>query len=725
MDDKPLGRLIHSLRRLTDPLGAGLSDGELLERFVAQRDAAALELLVRRHGPMVLGACRRVLLNPHDAEDAFQATFLVLLRKARSIRRGTALGGWLHRVACRAALRLRASLAKRKQRETAGVEDLTAPPEDAVQRRELRRILDEEVDRLPARQRVAFVLCCLEGKTSAEAARELGCPPGTVSSRVTRARRLLRNRLTRRGVVPALGAATAWLAGEIQAATVPSALASATVQTARLLARGTAAQAIASPQTISLVNGVLRAMFLSQLRTVSLLLVLAGALAVGGAFARHALSAAPPNPEEPPRAADAPAPKDKKPELVAVQVAHPTVSDQDQPARLSCTVQPANQVELVAAVPGVLTGPLPDIGTPVKKGELLAKIEAPDLTLDAARAAAQVQEAKGQVELSQARIRVAEAEAAAAKGIVRQRQAELESATAGEAAQKIQWDNTMLLRNQKVTSDIEVRLKEQPLLAARAQVRAAQATVETAKADVLAKEGRLIQTQADLTIAKAALEVAKVSSEKAKFTLSLTEIRAPFDGIVTRRVYQSGHYFRAGEPRDHAIITVQQIDRVRVVVHVSNYDAARVKVGDPVTLRMAMPGVPPLLEGNRVSRTAFALDPLGLRVEIDVPNPELQLRPGMSGMVAIQLAKEPQALFVPLSALSANWDAVYVVRDGKAYRVLIAEPNQMGGRVRIPSGLKLSDLVVQNAKGLTGDAIPVKVGNQHPKSDKNGPAAGR
>jgi RNA polymerase sigma factor (sigma-70 family) len=197
-----LATLVRRLRRDTAADGAGVSDSELLARFIRTRDDAAFELLVWRHGAMVLGACRRVLGNPEDAEDAFQATFLVLARKAASVSRGQALPAWLHRVALRLSFRL-----ARSRRPAA--ELVTDPPAavacDSLERDELRGVLDAEIDRLPEHCRRAVVLCYLEGLSGSEAARLLGCPTGTVESRLATARKRLRDRLTRRGVTLPVG----------------------------------------------------------------------------------------------------------------------------------------------------------------------------------------------------------------------------------------------------------------------------------------------------------------------------------------------------------------------------------------------------------------------------------------------------------------------------------------------------------------------------------------
>ena len=181
---------------------SGLTEGKLLERFVAEGDEAAFGALVARHGPMVLGVCRRILRDEHDVEDAFQATFLVLVRRAGAIRDGDLIGHWLHGVAHRVAVRARAQAARRNVHETTGlgIADLGAGIPAAIDdQRDLRAILDEELARLPGSLRSPVVLCYLEGLTHDEAAKQLHWPVGTVRSRMARARDLLRRRLVRRG----------------------------------------------------------------------------------------------------------------------------------------------------------------------------------------------------------------------------------------------------------------------------------------------------------------------------------------------------------------------------------------------------------------------------------------------------------------------------------------------------------------------------------------------
>ena len=191
------------------------------------------------HGPMVWDVCRSILSDPHAAEDAFQATFLVLARKAGSIRRRDAVGPWLHGVARRVAVRAKTAAARRRLREGQGTE-MTATPTPDPMRREQIEALHEEVDRLAEKYRAPLVLCYFEGRTHAEAARLLKCPVGTVSVRLSRARELLRARLTRRGFVLPAAWAGAMLWPETASAAMPTGLAESTIKAAMHLAAGKA-----------------------------------------------------------------------------------------------------------------------------------------------------------------------------------------------------------------------------------------------------------------------------------------------------------------------------------------------------------------------------------------------------------------------------------------------------------------------------------------------------
>jgi RNA polymerase sigma factor (sigma-70 family) len=223
--------LLHHLRQLVAADSAELPDAQLLERFIARRDGEAFAALVRRHGPLVLGVCRRTLADTHDAEDAFQATFLLLARRAGAVRKRAALGSWLYGVALRLACRARADAARRRKHERAAREEAAPDVVAELSWREVRCGLDEELARLPEAYRAPLLLCYLEGRTQDEAARQLGWGRGVFRRRLEKGRALLRFRLTRRGLALSAGLFAAALADRGTAA-LPAALATRAVETA-------------------------------------------------------------------------------------------------------------------------------------------------------------------------------------------------------------------------------------------------------------------------------------------------------------------------------------------------------------------------------------------------------------------------------------------------------------------------------------------------------------
>jgi RNA polymerase sigma factor (sigma-70 family) len=252
-----------------------LTDQALLERFVRRHDDTAFAVLVRRHGPMVRATCRRALGDRPDLDDAFQAVFLVLARKAGSIRDGRRLAPWLHMVAVRAALRLRRCLRQRATRERL-VSLLPEPaPRPAAEPNDWLDVLDEELRRLPEKLHAALVLCELQGHTRTEAAGVLGVPEGTLSSRLARGRDLLRRRLVRRGVTVSATALTAALTAGAAAA-VPPSLTTATTQAATTSAASAGVTAVA--------DGVMRAMFLTKCKAFGLILAATAAAFLGLAW---------------------------------------------------------------------------------------------------------------------------------------------------------------------------------------------------------------------------------------------------------------------------------------------------------------------------------------------------------------------------------------------------------------------------------------------------------
>jgi RNA polymerase sigma factor (sigma-70 family) len=279
MSNAHLSRAIQSIRSAAFPREeAGRSDGQLLESYIRSGEEVAFASLVHRHGPMVWGVCRRILPGHQDAEDAFQATFLVLVRKAASIVPRDMVANWLYGVANQTALKARAAGVRRRDHE----KQVTAVPEPAIHDEpvdDLRPVLDRELSRLPDKYRAVIVLCDLEGKTRKEAARHFKLPEGTVATRLATARTMLARRLERSGLTVS-GAAL--LTAEIASAGVPASLASTTIKAASLFAAGQAAAV--STQAVALAEGVLRTMLLTKLKwTTAVLLtmtILGGSAAV-------------------------------------------------------------------------------------------------------------------------------------------------------------------------------------------------------------------------------------------------------------------------------------------------------------------------------------------------------------------------------------------------------------------------------------------------------------
>ncbi len=287
MSERQRSTLLAYLRRLSGRTALDGSDAELLERFAAVRDETAFEALLRRHGPLVWNVCRRALADEHAAEDAFQATFLVLVRKARSVSKQASLRSWLHGVALRVALHARQQQRLRRLREQ---ETPIRHPGDAAAEadwQDVRPILDEEIQRLPEKYRLPIILCYLEGKTNDEAARLLNCPRGTIATHLAQARERLRVRLIRRGLTLSAGTMVTLLTGNAMSAVVPSIL---LAQTAKLVLSGAV-----SVSLTTLTEGVLHAMFMSKIKMAFAVILMSAAIGGAGAgvYYLHAQDPAP------------------------------------------------------------------------------------------------------------------------------------------------------------------------------------------------------------------------------------------------------------------------------------------------------------------------------------------------------------------------------------------------------------------------------------------------
>jgi len=275
--------VIQDLCRTVLPSEASASDGQLLDLFIEHQDEYAFAVLVQRHSTMVWGVCRRIVAHHQDAEDAFQATFLVLARKANSIRPREMVANWLFGVAHRTALKAKTMAAKRYTRE----KQVTAMPEPEAAGpgswENLESLIDQELANLPDKYRIAIVLCDLEGKKGKDVARQLKIPEGTLASRLRTGRVLLAKRLARHGVALSGGALATALAQNAAAASAPAVLLSSTIKAAALTAaRKTVAAGLISANATALTEGAIRAMLLTKLKAVVTVLLVMSMVALGG-----------------------------------------------------------------------------------------------------------------------------------------------------------------------------------------------------------------------------------------------------------------------------------------------------------------------------------------------------------------------------------------------------------------------------------------------------------
>jgi RNA polymerase sigma factor (sigma-70 family) len=338
----PLSNYLTHLRSiLAHRDGAEDTDGRLLERYLAQRDECAFELLVRRHGPMVLGVCRRILGNSHDAEDAFQATFLVLVRRAGSISPRDRVGGWLHGVAYRTALEARRSRARRRRHEA---QILPRTPSSEDNAAEWGPVLDRELNRLPIHYRLPLLLCDVEGLTRKEAAQKLGWAEGTVSSRLSRGRELLARWLKRHGLGLSVAVTAALAEGAVRAS-VPAPLIGSTVKAALLTAAGqTAAARVVATGAVVLMERVVRNMAILKCKFAAAI-VLAVSILTG--FSYHGL-AKQEGKQNPPNALKAPTVVLAKLEPLAEKEKEAEVSVKEMPPVVVRTVPQSGDTEVDA-----------------------------------------------------------------------------------------------------------------------------------------------------------------------------------------------------------------------------------------------------------------------------------------------------------------------------------------------------------------------------------------
>ncbi len=533
------------------------SDVNLLERYSAGREDAAFAELVRRHGPMVLGVCRRVLGNLDDAEDAFQATFLVLAARPRAVGHPAFLANWLFGVARRTAQRVQIDAARRFRHERLSAKSEAINPDSEAFWRDLRPVLDAEVARLPERCREVFILCCLEGRTHEEAARLLSCPTGTVASRLSRARERLRSRLMRRGL--AVGAAGAlFAAGEAEAAVSSELLG----VVARATAARTATAAVfstagsISPRVAALTEGVLRAMWMTKLKVAAALILAVSAAGFGAGivFSTAAQPASGPSAEQPvspagdksvgpreiagPAKAEPPAPP-KDPDAPEKEKKEKAAEPKAPMASVAALQDAEDEVELMAAR---LDAKRADLEA-AKAEAAHAKVElstALELRKKNSISQEEVEHYRSVAESTMAQVRIKEAEIRDPEIRLRQARRRLvalrealgtDEATGRPPAKPAESKD---LSPQAADARDAVEILEAQLAVQRARTTAARGDLETAKAILarLAKAGRVVsetenaQAEADVRAKEAQVRIREAELEEAEVRLKQAKRRS-------------------------------------------------------------------------------------------------------------------------------------------------------------------------------------------------------
>jgi cobalt-zinc-cadmium efflux system membrane fusion protein len=622
MAGQALRTFLRHLKKSVDAGSAGgLSDAQLLARFVAERDEAAFELLVWRHAALVWQAARRLLGRPEDVEDVFQATFLTLARQASAVRRPGALAAWLYRVAYRAALRTR--VAARRSPAGNSVAELPAPETaDEAARRELRPLLDEEINRLPEKYRVPVVLCYLEGRTLEEAARLLGCPRGTVSSRLAGARERLRGRLTRRGLAPSATLPALLAPAKAGTAGVPAALVRRTAEAGVLFGSGQAAGGAVTPAAAALAKGVLRTMWLTKVRVVAVValgLVAAGAAA--GVLSGRTRAEKPDPAPAPVLIPGTPSalrlPPDVLPRL-GLQAAEVKPREPLPPRTLelagSLALDPDRLVRIHSSFAGEFVamlrlgrdgGPF-RVGDTVKQGEILGIVWSKELG-----------EKKG----------------------------ELLDALVREHADRLDLERLEKLSNEGAVPEAAVRQAQRVYEGDRAAVTRAERTLAVWR--VPDKEIKAVKVEADRVIERKGKHDTDTERRWAE-----VEIRAPLDGTLLEKKVNRGDIVDTNT----ALYTVANLDRLLVVASAAETDLAALRALPAErrrwTVRVAAdPDAEPL--HGWFDEIGTAVDPNTGTAPLKGPveNPGGRLRPGQFVRVTIEVPRASRELAVPASAL--------------------------------------------------------------------------
>jgi RND family efflux transporter MFP subunit len=419
------------------------------------------------------------------------------------------------------------------------------------------------------------------------------------------------------------------------------------------------------------------------------------------------------------RSAEAQEVPDDSPTSIPVRVLKPKLGGLERKTVQPATVQAFEFVMKYAQVSGVLAKQKVDIGSKVKKGDLLAEIVAPELIQEQAHAAAALEQAKEQVKQAKKRVQTATADLKATEKMVEQREKEMDSYVAYQKYRKAELERYKELVASEVIDRRVFDEEQDRYEAAKSRADAAIVAVETAKLDVLTKAAKLEQVLVDVDLARAYVRVAKATLGKADVFVNFTKIIADFDGVITKRNYNNGDFIRTADRAGQLPLLVLQVrNRMRVIVQIPDTDAPYVNEGNPAVLRIAALGKKGKFKGT-VSRLSYMEDEKSrtMQVEVDLDNPKHLLRHGMFGEITIRLQGTPEKAFtLPASCLKRDSVDepyyVFVVRnDGKAHKVEVRVGFDNAARAEILDGLDQRDLVVADPHGALSDGCKVLVIN--------------
>lgn len=757
IDDRRGGGAVGRHVRTLMHLGAvgNWTDGQLLERFVGGGEAGdcAFGAIVERHGPMVLRVCRSILGEGPDAHDAFQATFLVLVRRARSLWVRDSLAPWLHQVAWRVAKCARKDAARRRGHEQRAAELSAMSRAEGVTMRvpdpDLEAALHEELARLPARFRAPLVLCDLEGQPHELAARHLGCAVGTIKSRLHRGREKLRVRLVRRGLAPSAGVGAVSLTGQTAKAVVPAALLRSTIELAATRAVG----GVVPAAVAALAEGGMRMMLIAKVRLLAIPGLLAAATVGGGLGLGvlasgegdqlgaednpHLLAAAQepraePKPASEPKAATpAPAPAPAQAPTGVVSV-HEVTSG---PLRLDITgwgsLEAINSVDVLNDVEGQVTVLmlLPD-GTQVKRGDLVCELDSAALRdelvnqeITTAQREADLEQARKTLEFTEIEVReylegLYPLEVKTAEGQIAVATSELDLARrALEALDDPEADTLDVFRAKLAIRKAELTLQE-----ARTKLRVLQEFTKLKRVREL--EADVEQARSDMLAKQAAHALERSREQKLRDQITKCKLYAPADGVVlhaSEPAPRDQNRWRVEEGSTvrerQKLLTVASFDAMRVNAKVPEAWVDQVPVGGPARIRivafpnnLALTGVVRSVAPQPDPATYFSANRKVYTTLIEIDDPPAILRPGMTARVEIFVREREDVLRVPVQAFlpdddndRSTWQVAVKTPEGAIEWRVVTVGMSNDREVEVKDGLEAGEQVVLNPVSLLSD----------------------